>query len=101
MTVPPVDGGDVSRETWVPSVDTDTPIGAAAELAMKVLHTAAGQACPARRRTFTVANQKGGVAGIVQKGNGGHVLTRREGCFWADRFRRSERLFRTVQLTFQ
>ncbi|HPX37033.1 MAG TPA: ParA family protein [Mycobacterium sp.] len=62
MTVPPVDGGDVSRETWVPSVDTDTPIGAAAERAMKVLHTAAGQLPrPARRRTFTVANQKGGV----------------------------------------
>jgi len=43
-------------------VDTDTPIGAAAERAMKVLHTAAGQLPrPARRRTFTVANQKGGV----------------------------------------
>lgn len=62
MTVPPADGGDVSRETWVPSADTDTPIGAAAERAMKVLHTAAGQLPrPARRRIFTVANQKGGV----------------------------------------
>ena len=63
MTVPPVGGGgDVSRETWTPSADTDTPIGAAAERAMKVLHTAAGQLPrPARRRIFTVANQKGGV----------------------------------------
>ena len=62
MTVPPMEGGDVSRETWVPDKDTDTPIGAAAERAMKVLHTAAGQLPrPARRRIFTVANQKGGV----------------------------------------
>ena len=62
MTVPPIEGGDVSRETWVPDEDTDTPIGAAAERAMKVLHTAAGQLPrPARRRIFTVANQKGGV----------------------------------------
>ncbi|MGI9163355.1 MAG: ParA family protein [Mycobacterium sp.] len=62
MTVPPMEGGDVSRETWVPGEDTDTPIGAAAERAMKVLHTAAGQLPrPARRRIFTVANQKGGV----------------------------------------
>ncbi len=67
MTVPPAGGGDVSRETvsretWAPTPDTDTPIGAAAERAMKVLHTAAGQLPrPARRRIFTVANQKGGV----------------------------------------
>lgn len=62
MTVPPTGGGDVSRETWAPTADTDTPIGAAAERAMKVLHTAAGQLPrPARRRIFTVANQKGGV----------------------------------------
>ncbi|MGV0993852.1 MAG: ParA family protein [Mycobacterium sp.] len=62
MTVPPVGGGDVSRETWLPSEATDTPIGAAAERAMKVLHTAAGQLPrPARRRILTVANQKGGV----------------------------------------
>lgn len=48
---------DVSRETW-----EDTPIGAAAERAMQVLHTAAGNLPrPGRRRTFTVANQKGGV----------------------------------------
>ncbi len=64
MTTPPYEGarhGDVSRETsWVPEIDT--PIGAAAERAMKVIHTAAGQLPrPARRRVFTVANQKGGV----------------------------------------
>ena len=62
MTVPPMEGGDVSRETWVPDEATDTPIGAAAERAMKVLHTATGQLPrPTRRRIFTVANQKGGV----------------------------------------
>ena len=54
--------GAVSRETWAGQPDVDTPIGAAAERAMRVLHTAAGQLPkPARRRVFTVANQKGGV----------------------------------------
>jgi len=53
---------DVSRETWSGLSPSDTPIGAAAERAMKVLHTAAGQLPrPAKRRLFTVANQKGGV----------------------------------------
>lgn len=66
MTTPPFDDtprhGDVSRETWTPAGDPDTPIGAAAERAMKVLHTAAGQLPrPRHRRVFTVANQKGGV----------------------------------------
>ena len=52
----------VSRETWAGESDVDTPIGAAAERAMQVLHTTAGQLPrPARRRVFTVANQKGGV----------------------------------------
>ncbi|HPY23602.1 MAG TPA: ParA family protein [Mycobacterium sp.] len=52
----------VSRETWTPGGDADTPIGAAAERAMKVLHTAAGQLPrPPARRVITVANQKGGV----------------------------------------
>ena len=52
----------VSRETWAGGSDGDTPIGAAAERAMKVLHTATGQLPrPAHRRVFTVANQKGGV----------------------------------------
>lgn len=53
--------GPVSRETWAGG-DADTPIGAAAERAMQVLHTAAGQLPrPAHRRVLTVANQKGGV----------------------------------------
>ncbi len=63
---PPVAGSpadvsarDVSRET---SNDFDTPIGAAAERAMRVLHTThAPLPKPERRRVFTVANQKGGV----------------------------------------
>ena len=60
-SVPP-DADDVSRETWLPTDDMDTPIAAAAERAMRVLHTAAGQLPrPARRRILTVANQKGGV----------------------------------------
>lgn len=51
--------GHVSRET---SNDIDTPIAAAAERAMRVLHTAHDQLPkPRRRRVFTVANQKGGV----------------------------------------
>lgn len=44
------------------SRETDTPIGAAAERAMHVLHTIhPSLPRPARRRLFTVANQKGGV----------------------------------------
>ena len=57
-------GPHVTRETWAGASDpdTDTPIGAAAERAMQVLHTATGQLPrPAHRRVFTVANQKGGV----------------------------------------
>ncbi|MEO6792340.1 MAG: ParA family protein [Mycobacterium sp.] len=50
--------GPVSRET---STDFDTPIGAAAERAMQVLHTHSRLPRPKRRRVFTVANQKGGV----------------------------------------
>jgi len=50
---------DVSRET---SSASDTPIGAAAERAMQVLHTAHQRLPqPGRRRVFTIANQKGGV----------------------------------------
>ena len=66
MNIPPTPESpapdDVSRETWSPADDTDTPIGAAAERAMQVLHTAAGQLPrPPHCRVFTVANQKGGV----------------------------------------
>src|SRR5271154_4346348 len=50
---------NVSRET---SDDLDTPIGAAAERAMRVLHTAYKPLRrPRQRRVFTIANQKGGV----------------------------------------
>ncbi|MCV7316611.1 ParA family protein [Mycolicibacillus parakoreensis] len=63
-----VGGGPVSRETSPRTVSretpetVDTPIGAAAERAMRVLHTTHGRLPrPARRRVLTVANQKGGV----------------------------------------
>lgn len=50
---------DVSRET---AHEIDTPIGAAAERAMRVLHTAHEPLRrPAKPRVITVANQKGGV----------------------------------------
>ncbi len=74
MTVPPSSdptgtgrgpdavAADVSRETWKTPDEFDTPIGAAAQRAMQVLHTVAGQLPrPSHRRIFTVANQKGGV----------------------------------------
>jgi len=50
---------NVSRET---SDDFDTPIGAAAERAMRILHTTYPPLRrPDHRRVLTVANQKGGV----------------------------------------
>lgn len=54
--------GDVSRETWN-SEDADTPIGAEAERAVRLMQAAVqGQLPrPKRQRVFTVANQKGGV----------------------------------------
>jgi chromosome partitioning protein len=58
---PPAHGvtPDVSRET---SDELDTPIGAAAERAMRVLHTThEALPRPRHRRLFTIANQKGGV----------------------------------------
>jgi chromosome partitioning protein len=56
---PSASASDVSRET---SGDFDTPIGAAAERAMRVLHTTyAPLRRPPHRRLFTIANQKGGV----------------------------------------
>ncbi len=54
----------VSRETSQPTGwpnDVDTPIGAAAERAMQVLHTNKTLPRPTERRVFTIANQKGGV----------------------------------------
>ena len=71
---PPIEAAapaDVSRETWAavsPSetwsedAGNDTPIGAEAERAMRLLHTTDGRLPrPARQRVFTIANQKGGV----------------------------------------
>lgn len=52
---------DVSRETWHQGDEFDTPIGAAAERAMQVLHTNQRLPRPSTRRVFTIANQKGGV----------------------------------------
>lgn len=71
-------GARVSRETWPvgpkgASADAaqdwqndaviDTPIGAEAERAVRLLHSASrgGLPRPARQRVFTIANQKGGV----------------------------------------
>jgi len=63
VSVPPAADGsaNVSRETWAASQNIDTPIGAAAERAMQVLHTKSRLPRPAHRRVFTIANQKGGV----------------------------------------
>ena len=64
MTAPQETGPDlpnVSRETWEGTGEYDTPIGAAAERAMQVLHTNKTLPRPTRRRVITVANQKGGV----------------------------------------
>ncbi|ULP36902.1 ParA family protein [Mycolicibacterium rufum] len=53
---------DVSRETWN-AQEIDTPIGAEAERAVRLMHAATEGLLPkpARQRIFTVANQKGGV----------------------------------------
>ncbi len=69
--VPPTAVRNVSRETWTPPRDgawvdpaaADTPIGAEAERAVRVLHGAKGHPLPRprRQRVFTIANQKGGV----------------------------------------
>ncbi|MDO3638059.1 ParA family protein [Mycolicibacterium arseniciresistens] len=73
---PPAGGGsqpprDVSRETWqrggsggawTDDAGIDTPIGAEAERAVRLLHTTQGHLPrPAHQRVFTIANQKGGV----------------------------------------
>jgi chromosome partitioning protein len=59
LSSPPKSG--VSRETWDGSSEFDTPIGAAAERAMRVLHTHNRLPRPRHRRVLTIANQKGGV----------------------------------------
>jgi chromosome partitioning protein len=50
-------------ETWAEEAVLDTPIGAEAERAVRLLHVAKGHQLPrpARQRVFTIANQKGGV----------------------------------------
>ena len=54
--------GGVPSETWTDEAAIDTPIGAEAERAMRLLHTTYGLLPrPARQRVFTIANQKGGV----------------------------------------
>src|SRR5262249_10965120 len=59
---------NVSRETWAGNDQTwaaaagvDTPIGAEAERAMRLLHAQGQLPRPSRQRVFTIANQKGGV----------------------------------------
>ena len=60
---------DVSRETltnpspdgWVSDDISDTPIGAEAERAVRLLHADGRLPRPAHQRVFTIANQKGGV----------------------------------------
>ncbi len=64
-----VEATDVSRETWtetrpegwVPDDIGDTPIGAEAERAVRLLHADARLPRPSHQRVFTIANQKGGV----------------------------------------
>lgn len=63
-STPRAGAGNVSRETVSRETppESDTPIGAAAERAMQVLHTTHNRLPrPRRQRVFTVANQKGGV----------------------------------------
>ena len=68
---PPKSSPNVSRETWQPPVEeawkeptaADTPIGAEAERAVRLLHNVKGRQLPRppHQRVFTIANQKGGV----------------------------------------
>jgi chromosome partitioning protein len=67
---PTPETGDVSRETWngaptetwAEPAGLDTPIGAEAERAVRLIHGGQTQLPrPAHQRVFTIANQKGGV----------------------------------------
>ena len=57
------DGAPAPADVWTDPQAVDTPIGAEAERAVRLLHTAAkgGLPRPQRQRVFTIANQKGGV----------------------------------------
>ena len=57
------DGAPAPADAWTDPPAVDTPIGAEAERAVRLLHTAAksGLPRPQRQRVFTIANQKGGV----------------------------------------
>ncbi|WP_413467019.1 ParA family protein [Mycolicibacterium sp. 120270] len=67
--VTPSGATEVSRETWtkprpegwVADEIGDTPIGAEAERAVRLLHADARLPRPVHQRVFTIANQKGGV----------------------------------------
>ncbi|BBZ63444.1 ParA family protein [Mycolicibacterium monacense] len=61
--VSPKDAPAVAGQDWQNDAVIDTPIGAEAERAVRLLHSASrgGLPRPARQRVFTIANQKGGV----------------------------------------
>jgi chromosome partitioning protein len=56
----PLVGGSPSETTWADDI-ADTPIGAEAERAMRLLHARGQLPRPTHQRVFTIANQKGGV----------------------------------------
>lgn len=60
---PPKDAQAVAGRDWPNNPVVDTPIGAEAERAVRILHSASrgGLPRPARQRVCTIANQKGGV----------------------------------------
>lgn len=59
----PDEGSATAAPDWPNDAVIDTPIGAEAERAVRILHSAkrGGLPRPTRQRVFTIANQKGGV----------------------------------------